>query len=63
MMPSSFGSKASMSPSATAVVMLIQRIWVGRIGSAAPNAIATRITRPSPIFVGKVHVMNFVRLS
>ncbi len=63
MIPASLGSKANIKPSATAVVMLIHRIWVGSIGSAAPIAIATRITNPSPRLVGSVQVMNLVRLS
>ena len=57
------GSKASIRPRATAVVMLIHRIWTGVIGRVVPTAIAARITRPSPRLVGRVHVMNFVRLS
>ena len=63
MIPGSLGSKASIRPSATAVIMLIHRIWVGRIGSVAPIKIAARITRPSAMFVGKVQTMNLVRLS
>ncbi|COZ10654.1 Uncharacterised protein [Mycobacterium tuberculosis] len=63
MIPASLGSNASMSPSAIAVVMLIHRIWVGRIGKATPTAMAAKITRPSPRLVGSVQVMNLVRLS
>ena len=43
--------------------MLIQRICTGRMGSGSPNSTATRITSPSPRFVGRVQVMNLVRLS
>lgn len=63
MIPASLGSKASIRPRATAVVMLIHRIWVGRIGRVAPSRIAVRMTSPSPMFVGRVHTMNLVRLS
>jgi len=61
--PGSLGSKASISPRKTAVVMLIHKICVGVIGSVIPRKMARSITRPSPKLVGRVHVINFVRLS
>ncbi len=63
MISRSFGSKTSISPSRTAVVMLIQRICTGRIGSVVPAKTAVRMTRPSPKLVGRVQTMNLVRLS
>ena len=42
MIPRSFGSKASVIPSVIAVVMLIQRIWTGRIGRVIPRRMASR---------------------
>lgn len=39
-MHGSFGSKASMRPSATEVVLLIQRICGGKIGGVIPAGIA-----------------------
>ena len=61
--PGSVGSKASVRPSVTAVIMLIQRIWTGVTGSTKPNAIAARIVSASPPLVGKVQPMTFMRLS
>jgi cytochrome b len=63
MMPFSAGSKARVRPSSTAVVMLIQRICKGVMGSVAPARMAATITSPSPALVGMVQVMNFTRLS
>ncbi len=63
MMPCSIGSKASVRPSSTAVVMLIHRICSGVIGKVLPNTIAATMTSPSPKLVGRVHVMNLTRLS
>ncbi len=62
-MSASLGSKTSMSPNRTAVVILIHRICTGRMGSEVPRMMAVSMTRPSPKFVGKVQTMNFVRLS
>ena len=61
--PFSTGSKASIRPSSTAVVMLIHRICSGVIGSVAPARMAATMTRPSPKLVGSVQVMNLTRLS
>ena len=55
--------RRASGPSATAVVMLIQRICTGRIGRAVPSTMAVRMTRPSPMLVGRVQTMNLVRLS
>ncbi|MGD8549079.1 MAG: hypothetical protein PVJ45_05610, partial [Desulfobacterales bacterium] len=53
MIPVSFGSKASISPSNSAVVILIQRICKGSIGNLVPSRMAVRMTKPSPPLVGK----------
>ncbi len=52
--PGSVGSKASVSPSVTAVTRLIQRICTAVIGSVRPKAIAAMIALASPPLVGSV---------
>jgi len=59
----SVGSKASASPSVTAVTMLIHRIWIGVTGKAKPKASAVRMPRASPPFVGRVQATTFLMLS
>jgi hypothetical protein len=59
----SAGSKARLSPSATAVIMLIQSICTGVTGSVRLNKIARTMVKASPPLVGSVQVMTLVRLS
>ena len=59
----SFGSKMSIVPNARTVVILIHKIWTGRIGMSKPKKIDANMTNPSPKFVGSVQVMNLIRVS
>ena len=59
----SAGSKASASPSVTAVTMLIHRIWTGVIGRVSPRRIAMMIANASPMLVGRDQAITFCRLS
>lgn len=61
--PGSVGSKASVSPSATAVTILIQRICAVVMGSVSQSRTATTIAAAAPPLVGKVHSINLRRLS
>ena len=52
MIPGSLGSKARPRPRSTAVIMLIQRICSGSIGSAVPRTMPASSTSPWPTLVG-----------
>ena len=58
-----FVSNTSVSPSNTAVTMLIQSSRVGSSGSATPAMIAASKMSASPALIGRIQTMNFVRLS
>jgi len=61
--PGSLGSSESEVPSMMAVIMLIYKIWIGKMGSVTPAMMAASSTKPSPRLVGSAHEMNLVRLS
>ena len=63
MPPGSLASKARVSPSSTAVVMLIHRTWDGSTASVEPVTIASSTTRPCARLVGTVQARKVVRLA
>ena len=63
MAPGSVGSKARVSPSATAVTMLIHQICTAVIGSVSPIRRAPITVSASPPLVCRVQAITFLKLS
>lgn len=63
MVPGSVGSKARVSPSATAVTMLIHRICTAVSGGGRSSKTAAMMLKASPPLVGRVQAITFLILS